>query len=607
MIMEKFRGGRFIKIVMAGVIIAFVATIFFSWGMDVTSKRAQKRVVVDLGDRKITMEEYGKLLDQRINMMREQSGGYPTAFEINKLKKELAEGLVYQHLRDKTIKDLGITAAPVEIIDYMKKNAPEGIKMNENFQTNGVFDSSKYNQFIESSEAFDNPGIVNWEYQLKMNEIPNAKLQSLVASSGKPNKLELKDQITRKLEKADVEYVYVPVLNIDLGADTATLADVQKYYKTNKDSFKIEESAELEYISIPKVAGEDDRKEALNQITEVYKKAIAGEDFSDLAKMYSDDDENAPLGGTLGKFGKNTMLKEFEDATWALSEGEISKPVETTHGYHIIKLNKRYADVNEVEAQHILIKIRVGIGTQENLRSSADLMKSELLGNKDMEKVAKAKNFFFSKTGLFPQDGDIPGFSTKETYIPELKTFTFDKDNPEKVKVFDNDKSFFVFRVARRASAGYKSIEDVKASVIATLNNQKKMEKAKTLVSKVKDAAKDGKALSEAKSVESAAEFGEKKAVSRMDYIPMLGTASEAVFAAFAKSGEVVGPYEVTSGAVIAKATNLVKAEKAEVDKQLNEMMTYYGYQLQNKVMNEWYTHLRENSGAKIDLMGMGN
>lgn len=71
---------------------------------------------------------------------------------------------------------------------------------------------------------------------------------------------------------------------------------------------------------------------------EVISKLDKGEKFEDLAKKYSTDPGSAEKGGELGWFGAGQMVPEFEEAAYALNKNEISKPVKTEHGYHVIQL-----------------------------------------------------------------------------------------------------------------------------------------------------------------------------------------------------------------------------------------------------------------------------
>lgn len=78
------------------------------------------------------------------------------------------------------------------------------------------------------------------------------------------------------------------------------------------------------------------KEEALEQINDLKAKLDDGADFADLARDNSDCPSGSD-GGALGTFSKGQMVKEFEDATWALDEGAVSDVVETDFGYHLIK------------------------------------------------------------------------------------------------------------------------------------------------------------------------------------------------------------------------------------------------------------------------------
>lgn len=112
-----------------------------------------------------------------------------------------------------------------------------------------------------------------------------------------------------------------------------TEEEMKGYFAENKANFDEKEQVKASHILV-----ED---EATAQ--KVKKELDSGKDFAALAKEYSTDASNADKGGDLGYFGKGEMAKEFEDAAFAMKVGEVSAPVKTDFGYHIIKVADKKA------------------------------------------------------------------------------------------------------------------------------------------------------------------------------------------------------------------------------------------------------------------------
>lgn len=132
---------------------------------------------------------------------------------------------------------------------------------------------------------------------------------------------DVKDNIEMNLQ---VELLLEPYIDI-------TEDEMKEYFEKNKVTLAQEEQVKASHILV------DTEELAL----EVIGKLDAGEAFADLAKEYSTDASNSEQGGNLGYFNRQTMNQEFTDAVFAMKVGQISEPVETEYGYHIISLEDK--------------------------------------------------------------------------------------------------------------------------------------------------------------------------------------------------------------------------------------------------------------------------
>lgn len=109
-----------------------------------------------------------------------------------------------------------------------------------------------------------------------------------------------------------------------------TEAEIQQYYESNSEMFKGEETASAKHILV----------DTLEQMEEIKSEIDKGMAFEEAAKKYSKCPSSAQ-GGNLGSFTRGRMVPEFEKAAFELEIGEISEPVKTQFGYHLIQLDEK--------------------------------------------------------------------------------------------------------------------------------------------------------------------------------------------------------------------------------------------------------------------------
>lgn len=123
--------------------------------------------------------------------------------------------------------------------------------------------------------------------------------------------------------------IQIGVKNIMADIDI-TEEEIQKYYESNSEMFKSEETASAKHILV----------DTLEQMQEIKLEIVNGMSFEEAARKYSKC-PSAAQGGSLGSFTRGRMVPEFEKAAFELQVGEISEPVKTQFGYHLIQLDEK--------------------------------------------------------------------------------------------------------------------------------------------------------------------------------------------------------------------------------------------------------------------------
>ena len=119
--------------------------------------------------------------------------------------------------------------------------------------------------------------------------------------------------------------------------EDASDEDAIKYYEERPELFRMEEQLTASHL-LKMAKSEEEFDQALQQVEEWRKRLKKGEDFTELVRAESDDKGN---DGNLGTFGRGRMVPEFEKAAYALEPGELSEPVKTQFGWHLIQLHER--------------------------------------------------------------------------------------------------------------------------------------------------------------------------------------------------------------------------------------------------------------------------
>ncbi len=158
-----------------------------------------------------------------------------------------------------------------------------------------------------------------------------------------------------------------------MGDINITPSEVKAFFKDIPQDSLPYFNAEVEVceIVIFPEPNEKQKQIALEDLNDIRKRIVEGEDFGEMAKRYSEDRGSAVKGGELGPMARGTLVPEYEAAAYKLGNGEISQVIKSKFGYHLIQLNERRGNI--IDTRHILIKPKI---TNEDLESSKGLLDS---------------------------------------------------------------------------------------------------------------------------------------------------------------------------------------------------------------------------------------
>ncbi len=165
--------------------------------------------------------------------------------------------------------------------------------------------------------------------------------------------------------------------------------ELRRYFEENRAQFgRRPETISFTQVVILPRASDSARAEARAKLEEAMKEIAAGADFATVARKYSDDPSTRERGGDLGWFRSGAMVREFDQMAFAMQPGQISPIIETSFGFHIIKLEKVRGA--ERQARHILVVPTVTGADAERMRATADSVIEKLQAGANVDSIVRA-------------------------------------------------------------------------------------------------------------------------------------------------------------------------------------------------------------------------
>lgn len=397
----------------AWIVIGLIIVVFALWGIDSYLKNEAKVFAAVVNGVEISPTEYRSAKQQQVQRMRAMLGEQfdPDLANTQEFKAAVLNRLVEEELLVQAATEAGLAISDAYLAARIQSIAEfqgeDGKFSQERYQRllsqqglapqmfeRQVRRSLLINQFVGSltdsavvvaQEVEQGLRLQGQQRKLQYVRIPVARFvdQAVVAPAAVDAYYEANK--ARFTEPEQVRLQYLELSLDDIGVDTqATDAEIEALYAEEQAKLTVDEQRRARHILIKldEQADEAAVAAARTQAEDLVKRLRAGEDFAKLAKEHSADPGSAAQGGDLGLFGKGMMVPEFEAAAFALNKGEISEPVRSPFGFHIIQ-------VTEIQAAKTppLAEVRERLAGEVKRRHAEQVFaeRSETLGTLSFE------------------------------------------------------------------------------------------------------------------------------------------------------------------------------------------------------------------------------
>lgn len=421
-------------------------------------------------------------------------------FDSPRIKQEVLQGLIRRELIQQHVNELGYQPAAQQVVDAIHRY--------EAFQENGEFSSERYKTLLRQQ------GLVPEQFERDVaSDMAVQQFRNGIADSAFVTDAELHRYLQLKYQQRDIGYllldlkpfvqqaspdeaaikqfyadnqagfmtpekVSINYLELDLQelARQYEVSDeeVRDYYAANRDRYtEGQERRQVRHILIATNA-ERSQEQALEKAQQLAGKLKLGADFAALARQESDDPGSAGQGGELGEITRGAFDPDFEQVAFSLDKGQISEPVKTRFGYHLIQVEDiqpaKVKPLSEVEEQ-IRQELRMRQAEQEFFEKVDALTRYSYEMSGSLQGVAEQVGLKLKQSPPFSREGGEGLLGNPKVveaaFSPQVLE---ERRNSEVLEL--SDTHFLVLRVNEHQPAQAQSLEEVRPRIVRLLKQR---------------------------------------------------------------------------------------------------------------------------------------
>ncbi|MCF7966693.1 MAG: SurA N-terminal domain-containing protein [Methylobacter tundripaludum] len=484
-------------------ILIVICVPFALWGIQNYLDTGKEAPVASVGDKDFFQRDVNKAYEQYSQNLQGMT------IDEQSLKAQALEKLIKDEVLLQYVHAKGLVTTD--------DAAREFIQSLPYFQVDGKFDDKRYKTMLNLQKMSSAEFVNRIKSALIMEQFQRSIIDSSFAT-----KYDVESFFKIQNQQRDVDYVTVAVQKT---AEQPTEEEITAYYQQHQDAYQTPEQISIEYIELSlediakTIAVTDDKLKAyyeeqkdqyttaerrkishilfaINDKTDEKtalekalnaKKELANKDFAAVAAEVSDDKLTAKTGGDLGLFNVGVMEKSFEDAASALKLGEVSNPVKSAFGYHLIKVTELApGEVKPFDS----VKNEVTKAYQKTQAENAFYEAGETLTEMSYENpdnlktVADALGVTIKKSALFTKDKGEGIAGEDKIRSAAFAEEVLHGNNSAPIEL--GTDSLVVLRLLEHKAAAAREQKDVKPEIVAVLQSDKARRQAAETAKKIK-------------------------------------------------------------------------------------------------------------------------
>lgn len=624
-LMRKHARSWLIKVALGGIIIVFV--FWYGWSGPGEQTR---NYAASVNGTIISDGLFRNTYESELAKLRLRFKGAMPAELLDKLnlKEKVLDALVDQTLLMQEAQRLGMFVTTEDVI--------ASIRSSPVFQRNGVFDPVMYKAYLDSikmpPEVFEDNQrrqlVVMQLVQLltdgvktdpdEIKRLWHFQNDKLVLSALEIKPERAKSTIERSAlesfyEKSQSRYEIPPTVRVSYVAfswrDIAkrlsvSEEDISSYYSLHPKEFLTPERIRARHILVDIPAGADEKAKeaALKKAQDLLARIKKGASFQKVAEAESGDTGSASRGGDLGFFARGVMAPEFEKAAFKLNVGEVSEPVLTQNGYHLIKVEEKTPE-KQLELAEVKDKIREKLleeKARKRIEQEADEFYEQVYRSEDLNENAERFGLEVKDSGLIAKGGSLPDMGSDPSAAEEaflLKTGEISK----LLKIGDN---FVVMKLVEKNKERVPALDEVLKTVEVDYLKELAIDHAKKRAEEIIQALKKDPNEADAVASKLGLKWDEKDPVSRTaGLIPGLGKSLQVseMLTDLTQANPIFSePLIIPDGVAVVRLVRIDRASDEKYEKEADEFEKWVVEVRKTDFLKGWVRRLRDK--AQIDI-----